>query len=158
MGFCLRSSSKAPPRPHIHSELRWREVPDQRESSPGQLAPFLDRPVHSHLVSQNDSRSTHLPSDNSGLGFAVEKRGNELRFGYGGSKEGFECDFEAYPGSGQGNCHPDRRPTGVESDLRDSPGSFESIPLAGLPTHRTCAGAYSSRASIRLCWYIRSSR
>jgi CubicO group peptidase (beta-lactamase class C family) len=40
--------------------------------------------------------------DNWGLGVALAAAGHPLRFGHGGSNEGFRCDFEAYIESGQG--------------------------------------------------------
>jgi CubicO group peptidase (beta-lactamase class C family) len=40
--------------------------------------------------------------DNWGLGVALAAADHPLRFGHGGSNEGFRCDFEAYVQSGQG--------------------------------------------------------
>jgi len=40
--------------------------------------------------------------DNWGLGVALSDVGQPLRFGHGGSNEGFQCDLEAYIGSSQG--------------------------------------------------------
>jgi CubicO group peptidase (beta-lactamase class C family) len=40
--------------------------------------------------------------DNWGLGVALAPTDHPLRFGHGGSNEGFRCDFEAYIESGQG--------------------------------------------------------
>jgi CubicO group peptidase (beta-lactamase class C family) len=40
--------------------------------------------------------------DNWGLGVALAATDHPLRFGHGGSNEGFRCDFEAYVDSGQG--------------------------------------------------------
>ena len=40
--------------------------------------------------------------DQWGLGFAIEDRGHDLRFGHGGSDEGFESRLETYTKSGEG--------------------------------------------------------
>jgi CubicO group peptidase (beta-lactamase class C family) len=40
--------------------------------------------------------------DSWGLGVALSDPGQPLRFAHGGSNEGFQCDLEAYVGSGQG--------------------------------------------------------
>jgi CubicO group peptidase (beta-lactamase class C family) len=40
--------------------------------------------------------------DNWGLGVALSAPDHPLRFGHGGSNEGFRCDLQAYIGSGQG--------------------------------------------------------
>jgi CubicO group peptidase (beta-lactamase class C family) len=40
--------------------------------------------------------------DNWGLGVSLSDTDHNLRFGHGGSNEGFRCSFEAYAGSGQG--------------------------------------------------------
>ncbi len=40
--------------------------------------------------------------DSWGLGVALSDAEQPLRFGHGGSNEGFQCDLEAYIGSGQG--------------------------------------------------------
>jgi CubicO group peptidase (beta-lactamase class C family) len=40
--------------------------------------------------------------DDWGLGVALSAEGHPLRFAHGGSNEGFQCDLEAYIGSGQG--------------------------------------------------------
>jgi len=55
------------------------------------------------LLSKNMAHQmlTHQ-KDNWGLGVALAPTDHPLRFGHGGSNEGFRCDFEAYIESGQG--------------------------------------------------------
>jgi CubicO group peptidase (beta-lactamase class C family) len=55
------------------------------------------------LLSKDMARQmlTHQ-KDNWGLGVSLAAADHPLRFGHGGSNEGFRCDFEAYIGSGQG--------------------------------------------------------
>jgi CubicO group peptidase (beta-lactamase class C family) len=55
------------------------------------------------LLSKDMARQmlTHQ-KDNWGLGVALTAADRPLRFGHGGSNEGFRCDFEAYIDSGQG--------------------------------------------------------
>lgn len=55
------------------------------------------------LLSKDMARQmlTHQ-KDNWGLGVALAATDHPLRFGHGGSNEGFRCDFEAYLESGQG--------------------------------------------------------
>jgi CubicO group peptidase (beta-lactamase class C family) len=55
------------------------------------------------LLSKEMARQmlTHQ-KDSWGLGVALSDAGQVLRFGHGGSNEGFQCDLEAYIGSGQG--------------------------------------------------------
>jgi CubicO group peptidase (beta-lactamase class C family) len=55
------------------------------------------------LLSKDVARQmlTHQ-KDNWGLGVALTATDHPLRFGHGGSNEGFRCDFEAYIDSGQG--------------------------------------------------------
>jgi CubicO group peptidase (beta-lactamase class C family) len=55
------------------------------------------------LLSMDMARQmlTHQ-QDNWGLGVALAATDHPLRFGHGGSNEGFRCDFEAYIESGQG--------------------------------------------------------
>jgi CubicO group peptidase (beta-lactamase class C family) len=55
------------------------------------------------LLSKEMARQmlTHQ-KDNWGLGVALAATDRPLRFGHGGSNEGFRCDFEAYIESGQG--------------------------------------------------------
>jgi len=55
------------------------------------------------LLSKDMARQmlTHQ-KNNWGLGVALAAADHPLRFGHGGSNEGFRCDFEAYIDSGQG--------------------------------------------------------
>jgi CubicO group peptidase (beta-lactamase class C family) len=55
------------------------------------------------LLSKDMARQmlTHQ-KDNWGLGVSLAAADHPLRFGHGGSNEGFRCDFEAYIESGQG--------------------------------------------------------
>jgi len=55
------------------------------------------------LLSKDMARQmlTHQ-KDNWGLGVTLTAADHPLRFGHGGSNEGFRCDFEAYIDSGQG--------------------------------------------------------
>ena len=55
------------------------------------------------ILSQEMARQmlTHQ-KDAWGLGVNLSKAGQPLRFGHGGSNEGFQCDLQAYVDSGQG--------------------------------------------------------
>jgi CubicO group peptidase (beta-lactamase class C family) len=91
----------------------WHSYPEMAPAglwtTPSDLA-FLAIEVQKEYAGKSDGillpemarQALAIQSDGSGLGFAVEKHGNELRFGHGGSNEGFECDFQAYTDSGQG--------------------------------------------------------
>jgi hypothetical protein len=110
----LSSSAATPYRSDATPVLGgWHTYPEMAPAglwtTPSDLARLAIEVQHEYMgksakiLSQAMIRQALTPQkDNWGLGFALEPREHTLRFGHGGSNEGFRCSLEAYTESGQG--------------------------------------------------------